>query len=125
MREASELFSKVDLALVGIGSITPSHVLSSSGNVFSPGERSQLTAAGAIGDICMRFFDASGKAVKSSLQDRVIGIELDVLKKAERVVGIAGGPSKRSAIRGALLGRWINVLITDRFTAKFLLNDRD
>jgi len=33
-------------------------------------------------------------------------------------VGIAGGKHKLSAILGALRGGWINVLITDQFTAQ-------
>jgi len=37
------------------------------------------------------------------------------------VVGVAGGRRKTAAIRGALQGGWINVLITDRGTAERLL----
>jgi DNA-binding transcriptional regulator LsrR (DeoR family) len=36
-------------------------------------------------------------------------------------VGIAGGVRKADAIRGALEGNWINILITDRFTAERLI----
>src|ERR1700712_1062015 len=121
VKEASALFSKIDLALVGIGTMTPSPLLSKSGNVFSAAEHKSLRALRAVGDICLRFFDESGKPVNSPLQDRVIGIDLNVLRRADRVVGIAGGPSKRMAVRAALLGGWINVLITDRATAEFLL----
>jgi hypothetical protein len=53
----------------------------------------------------------------------VIGIELDVLKSAKRVVGVAGGQRKEAAIRGALCGGWINVLITDKQSAEQLLKD--
>jgi hypothetical protein len=37
------------------------------------------------------------------------------------VVGIAGGRRKFAAIRGALRGRRVNVLITDRSTAERLV----
>jgi DNA-binding transcriptional regulator LsrR (DeoR family) len=36
-------------------------------------------------------------------------------------VGIAGGGRKLAAIRGALEGKLINTLITDRFTAERLI----
>ncbi len=121
VQQAASLFSKVDVALVGIGSIEPSQLLASSGNVFSLPERTRLAAAGAVGDICMRFFNAQGALIESPLMDRVIGIEPEVLRKASRVVGIAGGARKLEAIRAALLGGWINVLITDRTTAEQLL----
>jgi len=121
VREAADLFGQVDIALVGIGSLEPSKLLASSGNVFSPQEREELGHDGAVGDICLRFFDKDGGALGSALLGRVIGIELVQLKKAHRVVGVAGGPRKIEAILAALRGGWINVLITDRQTAEALL----
>jgi hypothetical protein len=64
---ASKLFSKLDLALVGIGSLEPSSLLASSGNIFSPEERRQLRRAGAVGDICFQFIDKQGGLVDSPL----------------------------------------------------------
>ena len=49
--QASSLFESIDLALVGIGSMEPSKLLSSSGNVFSHTEREELSNQGAVGDI--------------------------------------------------------------------------
>lgn len=80
-----------------------------------------LRRGGAVGDVCLRFFDAEGKPVITPLNERVIGIPLEKLQRVSRTVGIAGGRRKLAAIRGALMGRWINVLITDRFTAEQLL----
>ncbi len=45
---------------------------------------------------------------------------LEQLQRAPRTLGVAGGVRKLSAIQGALRGRWVNVLITDRFTAEAL-----
>jgi DNA-binding transcriptional regulator LsrR (DeoR family) len=50
----------------------------------------------------------------------VIGINPRQLRKST-VVGIAGGNRKPAAILGALNGRWLDVLITDRWTAKTIL----
>ncbi|HTJ30387.1 MAG TPA: sugar-binding transcriptional regulator [Acidobacteriaceae bacterium] len=121
VREASDLFDRVDVALVGIGSLEPSRFLTRSGNVFSPEERMQLAGQGAVGDICLRFFDQAGKTIESPLMQRVIGMNLDQLKRVQRIVGIAGGTGKLEAIRAALTGRLINILITDRDTAQSLL----
>jgi len=121
VREATELFEHLDLALVGIGSMEPSRLLSSSGNVFSPKERAELSRLGAVGDICFRFFDAQGEPIKSPLMQRVIGIEPSSLKRVKRVVGVAGGRRKVAAILGALRGDWIDVLITDQRAAEALL----
>ena len=48
-------------------------------------------------------------------------MSLEQLKRVRRSVGLAGGIRKHKAIRGALLGGLVNVLITDRFTAEKLV----
>ena len=73
--------------------------------------------------VCLRFFNADGQPVITELDRRVIGIPLEQLRRVERTVGIAGGSRKHVAIRGALRGQWVNVLITDRFTAYTLLDE--
>jgi DNA-binding transcriptional regulator LsrR (DeoR family) len=119
------LFDKVSIALVGIGSIQPSDLLKRSGNVFSPEELNLVREQGAVGDICLRFFAANGEPIIPLLNKRVLGMSLEQLKQVERAVGVAGGLRKHAAIRGALCGEWINVLITDRFTAETLVNAAD
>lgn len=119
--ETLEKFSSITLALVGIGSLEPSDLLASSGNVFSKEELDWLQSQGAVGDVCLRYFDEEGRPVQSLLNERVIGMNLEQLSNVKRSVAIAGGKSKIAAIRGALRGKFINVLITDLSTAKALL----
>ena len=121
VREALDLFNQVTIALVGIGATEPSRALASSGNIFSPQEIKLLAGKGAVGDICLRFFDAAGRAVVTELNDRVISMGLDQLHAVRRVVGVAGGKRKTNAILGALAGKLVNVLITDLATAERLL----
>ncbi len=121
--EAVTLFERLTVALVGIGSVEPSKLLARSGNVFSEAELNLARRQGAVGDVCLRFFDAEGYPVITELDRRVIGIPLEQLRRVERTVGIAGSSRKHVAIRGALRGGWVNVLITDRFTAEMLLNE--
>src|SRR3954452_12922109 len=121
--EALDGLTDVTLALVGIGALEPSNLLQSSGNIFSERELAALGALGAVGDICLRFFDAEGAPVHSDVERRVIGVTLEQLRSVDRCVGIAGGERKFEAIRGALRGGWINVLITDRTTAERLLGE--
>jgi DNA-binding transcriptional regulator LsrR (DeoR family) len=121
VQEATALLKSVTLALVGIGAIEPSKLLAASGNVFAPQELKNLSDRGAVGDICLRFFDASGKPVVTPLNRRIISIELEQLRRVKRVVGVAGGRRKTVAIRGALQGRLVNVLITDAHTAARLV----
>lgn len=117
-------FDHVTLALVGIGAVEPSRMLANSGNVFTSAELQELKDSGAEGDVCLRFFAADGSPVRTPLDERVISIDLGQLRKAARVVGIAGGERKVNAIRAALLGGIVDTLITDKFTAGRLLADR-
>jgi DNA-binding transcriptional regulator LsrR (DeoR family) len=119
--EALAALDEVTLALVGIGALEPSPLLQRSGNIFSEQELAALGTLGAVGDICLRFYDAEGSPVASDFDRRVIGTTLDQLRAVDRCVGVAGGARKYDAIRGALRGRWINVLVTDHHTAERLL----
>jgi len=76
-----------------------------------------------VGDILLHFYDIHGRPVDSSLDNRVISMQLEQLRRTERSVGIAGGPRKYQGILGALNGHWINVLITDRTTAEKLVSN--
>ncbi len=123
IRTTINRFDQVTLALVGIGTVEPSTLLASSGNIFSEEELDLLRQHGAVGDVCLRFFDRHGIPTLTPLNERVIGMRLEQLRAVARSVGIAGGQRKLHAIQGALAGRWINVLITDRLTAQLLVDE--
>lgn len=121
VRGTMNQFRRVTMALIGIGALQPSVMLANSGNTFDSEELHDLEARGAVGDVCLRFFDEKGEAVGGPLDERVIGMTIDELRAVPRVVGVAGGERKVRAIRAALLGRLVDVLITDKFTAEKLL----
>ncbi|MBZ9790871.1 sugar-binding transcriptional regulator [Rhizobium sp. 3T7] len=122
VRETMDLFGSITLAIVGIGAVEPSELLARSGNIFSSRELADLADAGAVGDISLRFFDKNGKAVKTPLDDRVIGIPLEDLARVDRVIALAGGSKKTAAIAGALRLGVIGMLVTDKFTAQRLID---
>ncbi len=122
VQRAMSYFSEITVALVGIGTPEPSRLLASSGNVFSGQEIEDLRKAGAVGDVCLRFFDIDGRPLTGPTMDRVVGISLDQLARIPRCVAVAGGSRKHQAIRAAVQGRLVNALITDRFTAHALLD---
>jgi DNA-binding transcriptional regulator LsrR (DeoR family) len=121
VRAAMDQFRRLTIALVGIGALQPSVMLANSGNAFTDEELQDLARRGAVGDICLRFFDRDGRPVRGPLDDRVIGVTLEELSRSPRVIGVAGGQRKAEAIRACLSGKLINVLITDKFTAERLL----
>ena len=124
VQEAMSLYNHVTMALVGIGSVSPSTLLAQSGNAFSEEELNMLREKKAVGDILLHFYDADGIPVNSSLVNRVVSMKLDQLQKVDRAIGIAGGDRKFAAIQGALRGKLINILVTDSCTAKKLVQDK-
>jgi len=119
--EVVSKFSEVDVAIVGVGALEPSQLLRNSGNYYDEAMLKTLAARGAVGDLCLHYYDAAGDAVLSKEEDPVIGMELEQLRHCPQVVALAGGKEKANAIRGALNGRYINVMIVDYPTARQLL----
>jgi deoxyribonucleoside regulator len=119
IRAALEAASSSELAMVGIGTLDESAPLISYGHI-SPKDRRRLLASGAVGDMCTRFFTPEGEPVHV-LDDRLIAIEWDELKRIPLVIAMAAGLEKRDAILGALRAGCINVLITDESTARAVL----
>ncbi len=118
--EVLHMCRKADIAVVGIGAIDEQNGAVTLGHMTAH-EMAQMRAGGAAGEICYRFFDRKGKPCPSGLDGRIIGIDLESLRSIPIRIGVAGGQNKLEAILGALLGGYINVLITDEITATELL----
>jgi DNA-binding transcriptional regulator LsrR (DeoR family) len=116
-----ELAGRADVALVGIGAFEPGSTLLSSGNTLTPSEVAELKARGVVGDIALQFFDAAGAKVDHPINSRIVGTDLQRINVIGRVIGVAGGAGKVKAIRAALRGGLVNVLVTDDKTAERLL----
>ena len=114
-------FDDVDIAIVGIGILEPSQLLKTSGNYYHEDMLQTLAVRGAVGDICLHYYDKNGHAVLQNDEDPVIGMELSKVKKCPNVVALAGGVEKIAAIKGAMSGGYIDVLITDYHTARGLI----
>lgn len=121
--EVAASWSSLSVALVGIGSLQASPLLESSGNAVGGSDLEQLRAVDAVGDVCLQFFDIDGKPALTDLSSRVLGISPEQLRSIERRIGVAGGERKHEAIRAAVRGGWINILITDVDTARMLAED--
>ncbi|GAA5415745.1 sorbitol operon regulator [Paraliobacillus ryukyuensis] len=107
-----------NIALVGIGG-TPQH--STMVKSYLNNKNEFVDYQGIVGDICYNFIDENGQAVNHPWNERVINIDLESLKQIDLVIGVASGKEKEQAIRAALKGDLIDVLVTDDDTAETLL----
>ena len=133
VRKIYEAAQAVDIALVGIGMIgeeTPGFCQLA--ETYGVSVRT-LRKLGVVGEINYQPFDAAGKVVDRRelrpLARRMLSVTADRLQALSRaganhVIAVAGGRQKIAAIRGALNGRLLNVLITDEDTALALVGSR-
>ncbi len=120
---ALESAAKVDLAFVGLGNISRNSSIMRTGYI---GEEhlEEFASKGAVGDILMRYYDASGRYIPMSFEDKTVSLEWEKITKLPFVVAMAFGPDKLEAIAGALAGGIIHGLVTDCRTAEILLEGK-
>jgi len=130
IRRIYEAAQDVDIALVGIGLIgeqTPGFCSLAESYGVSVKRLRQL---GVVGEINYQPFDREGRIVNRpelrALMGRVLSVKGDRLQALSRrddryVVAIAGGRAKLEAVRGAVAGKFMNVLVTDEDVAAALL----
>lgn len=125
MREPSvarilEMARYANYQLVGIGALSDQATVVRSGYITAD-EVEPLRRMGAVGDIVCQFFDEQGEVLDLALHRRVIGMRLEALNSLHTVIAVAGGDAKVPAIRAALTGKYVDILITDEKTAQTLL----
>lgn len=116
---------KADAYVVSLGSLE-SDMLYARVGLIRYEEIDELRGS-AVGDICGRFFDLEGNILGSPFDERIVGIELEDLRKANYSIGVAGGEDKVAPLLGALRGGFINVIVSDERTLRQIieLDERD
>src|SRR5690348_16769431 len=115
------LARKASLLLVGIGQVSRDGFLVSSG-MIKPDEVAELKRVGACADLLGHFFSADGTVLDTDLSARATSMSPADLKK-HRIVAIAGGQPKVTALRGVLHSGMLHGLIVDEATASALARD--
>ncbi|CAM5777152.1 transcriptional regulator [Labrys miyagiensis] len=117
-----DLARRAPVICFGLGTISPDSVLVQSGFV-TEAETAALKARGAVGDILSRYVDAYGNIVDANIDARTIGLDLRLCRERKFSIGVAAGKSKQAITLACLRAGYINVLVTDEQTARFLLDE--
>lgn len=120
VQQISRMISHAELSVVGIGSMDGSATIFHSG-ILNDNDLLYLSMKGAKGDVLSHFLDEDGNPVANSFEDRLVATSLDTLRSLHHVIGVAAGLVKAEAIRAALKGSIIDILITDTETAEAIL----
>ena len=116
-----EMATKLDVALLSVGGITNLTTSYRTGYITEADRRS-LIDAGAVGDVLYNFIDENGDLVAHDVNNRVISVNLPLLRRTAERVLISGGKEKRIALRAAVKILNPSTLITDEQTAKALMS---
>ena len=117
IKTALQLAQNADVSLTSVGSVE----YKTWENYLGESTFHLLGNKGAVGHIGGHFYDINGKEINTSLNDRMIGIGYDDLKRCKNVVCVAYGEAKAAAVAGALRGGFINTLIIDSACGEKLL----
>lgn len=120
--EISKMHKMAGGTIIGIGTTTDEATMLKTGIVRKE-TFELLKVKGAVGDIIAYFFDENGNIVENELNDHLISYPLNDLSKLDNVVAVAGGQLKRKAIKAALKGNYMDILITDEDTANWLMEN--
>lgn len=118
--EIMEMASKIDTALIGISDLGMDSTLIKTGS-FTEEDFKYLKGLGVVGDVNLIFIDQYGKHVPNKIDERIVRVPLERLKKIDHVIGVAFGKRKLKVLLGALRGQIINVLFTDEETAREII----
>jgi DNA-binding transcriptional regulator LsrR (DeoR family) len=104
---------------MGIGTLEDNH-LTRTGAIAGK-ELGTLRRKGVVGDVSSRFFDRLGRPVPLAIDQRVIALTLEQHLAIPVRIAVAGGASKREALKAAAAGNLFNILVTDVETADWLV----
>ena len=123
IKNTLDMFDKINLAIVGIGVTNPEplSILYRDGFIKKEDFNKEISFD-CIGDINSYFYNRDGSESYIIFRDRVMGMNLEQLKKVRYVMAVAGGENKADAIIGAMKGRIISIIVTDNKTAEAILS---
>jgi deoxyribonucleoside regulator len=121
IREPLVLMETMDIALVGIGSLSPPLASLLTAGYITETELRDIVRQGGVGDICSYHYDLRGNVLPLELHQRLIAVSLDTLRQTSWVIGVGGGIDKAASILGALRLGVINCLVTDEIAARAVL----
>ncbi|QDY71107.1 sugar-binding transcriptional regulator [Qingshengfaniella alkalisoli] len=119
VRATFRLAQDADVAFIGIGEMGPNAPLVKDGFITVQ-DANDLCASGVVGEILGWVFDEKGAFIQGATNLRVASAPVPSPNRS-KVIAVAKGNQKISAIRAALKGNLVSKLITDEATALALL----
>jgi len=115
-----DLWSHLEMAILGVSGLDTNTSMYR-GGIFSELEMAQMRQDGSECASNFILFDANGKAVHTSITDRLVCLPLESLKRIPHVLLMAEGLAKAAPLRAMLNSGICTTLITDADCANAIL----
>lgn len=112
--------ASADIAVVGLGVLNKDSVIVGEESILRPSEFEAIQQVCAVGDVALRFIDCDGIPLDLELNERIIGVNFEQIRKIPTVIGVAGGAQKFEVITAVLKSGILDVLVTDSDTGTLL-----
>jgi DNA-binding transcriptional regulator LsrR (DeoR family) len=117
------MFPAVTKAVIGIGAWRPPG--STIRDILEDEDRRLLEELGVVGDACGIFVADGGVVVESPLNDRLIAIRENDLRRVPEVIAVTHGVERSLGVRAVLQARLVTTLVTDAGVGQELLRMHD
>jgi DNA-binding transcriptional regulator LsrR (DeoR family) len=120
IQEIFDMADALDAVVVSVGGIDSATTFYR-GGFLSEEQRQDLVSRGAVGDLLFHFYDRDGELIEHPINDRVMSVDVDRIRRAPLRILASGGADKADAMLGAMRLVQPTVLITDEQSARALL----
>jgi DNA-binding transcriptional regulator LsrR (DeoR family) len=124
IRQTLEIGKRARALIVGVGAVSAQSGLYRAG-YLNNADLEFIRDQGAVGDVCGNYFAADGSLCPLELNDRMIALDADAIRRAPLRVGVTCGAEKALPNVGAVRSGLVNVLITDEVAALGMLRVLD
>lgn len=114
-QEIQESWKELDVAITSVGGGLNEQ--SKWRNLLTADDLEELKVSEAVGDCCGRFFDKSGKLIKSEVDKRTIGLSLQELSKVQHSILLVSTKNKVTPLLALAKSGYINTLVIDSESA--------
>jgi DNA-binding transcriptional regulator LsrR (DeoR family) len=120
LQDIFRMTDDLDAVLLSIGGIRSATTFYR-GGFLKEDQREELVARGAVGDVLFHPFDIDGRIVDHPINNLVMSVDVERLRKAPLRILTSGGQEKIAALLGAMNLIAPTVLITDEESARRML----
>jgi deoxyribonucleoside regulator len=121
IRRTLEVARRADIMLAGVGVINRDFGQYRTG-YLSDADLEYIQEHGVVGEVCGVYFSRQGELRRLEMNERMIAMEAENIKRIPSRVGVSWGSQKVVANLGAARSGLLNVLITDEDTARQMLD---